>query len=221
MTFRNSTGFPEERFSGHKRLPANLRGTFMENRDHNDPRTPRDTRETLRKPRSRVPRSSPANGLRLGTASQPSRAGQKAHRDKHYNAQRSNRRTGMVNSSLNAQTGQNRLSRRRVTRTFVHMTYGNIRLIQILFVQSNGTHSSAKPSYQAAAQTQDLGSTPSHGSIPQAAARPQLAAANPSIRWLQVPPTTNSNSSYTSYTSITSYHPSITLITSPLASPTL
>ncbi|PKI50971.1 hypothetical protein CRG98_028633 [Punica granatum] len=44
------TRFPEGRFGGHKRLPANLRGTFMENRDHSGPRTPRDTRETLRNP---------------------------------------------------------------------------------------------------------------------------------------------------------------------------
>ncbi|PKI49287.1 hypothetical protein CRG98_030330 [Punica granatum] len=64
MTFRNSTGFPEGRFSGHKRLLANLRGTFMDNRDHSDPRTPRDTRETLRKPRYQVPRSPPANAVR-------------------------------------------------------------------------------------------------------------------------------------------------------------
>ncbi|PKI67430.1 hypothetical protein CRG98_012180 [Punica granatum] len=136
MTFRNSTGFLKGHFSGRKRLPANLRGTFMENRDHSDPRTPRDTRETLRKPRSQVPRSPPADGLRSGTASQRSRVRQKAHRDKHYNAQRSNRRTETVNSTLNAQTGRNRLSRRRVTRTFVHTTYGDIRLIQILFIQA-------------------------------------------------------------------------------------
>ncbi|PKI55042.1 hypothetical protein CRG98_024568 [Punica granatum] len=136
MTFRNSTWFPEGRFNGHKRLPASLRGTFMENRDHSDPRTPRDIRETQRKPRSQVPRSPPANGLRSGTASQRSCAGQRAHRNGHYNAQKSNWRTGMVNSTLNIQTGQNRLSRRRVTRTFVHTIYGDIRLIQILFVQT-------------------------------------------------------------------------------------
>ncbi|PKI77634.1 hypothetical protein CRG98_001972 [Punica granatum] len=93
-------------------------------------------RGTLRKPRSQVPRSSRANGLRSGTTSQQSPKRQKAHRDKHYNAQRSNRRTETVNSTLNAQTGQNRLSKRRVTRTFVHTTYGDIRLIQILFVQA-------------------------------------------------------------------------------------
>ncbi|OWM63157.1 hypothetical protein CDL15_Pgr026913 [Punica granatum] len=40
MTFRNSTRFPEGRFSGHERLPASLRGTSTENRDHNDLRAP-------------------------------------------------------------------------------------------------------------------------------------------------------------------------------------
>ncbi|OWM76786.1 hypothetical protein CDL15_Pgr023443 [Punica granatum] len=38
MTLRNSTRFPEGRFSGHERLPASLRGTSTKNRDHNDPR---------------------------------------------------------------------------------------------------------------------------------------------------------------------------------------
>ncbi|PKI42304.1 hypothetical protein CRG98_037304 [Punica granatum] len=56
------SGFPEGRFSGRKRLPANVRGTLMENRDHSDPRTPRDIPGTLRKPRSQVPRSPPTNG---------------------------------------------------------------------------------------------------------------------------------------------------------------
>ncbi|OWM87030.1 hypothetical protein CDL15_Pgr006194 [Punica granatum] len=59
MTFRNSTGFPEGRFNGSERLPTNLRGTFTENRDHSGPRTPQDIRETLKKPRSQVPRSLP------------------------------------------------------------------------------------------------------------------------------------------------------------------
>ncbi|OWM65118.1 hypothetical protein CDL15_Pgr027229 [Punica granatum] len=40
MTFRNSTRFPEGRFSGRERLPASLRGTPMEDRDHNNPRAP-------------------------------------------------------------------------------------------------------------------------------------------------------------------------------------
>ncbi|OWM70998.1 hypothetical protein CDL15_Pgr008080 [Punica granatum] len=53
MTFRNSTWFPEGRSSGHERLPASLRGTSMKNRDHNDPRAPRDVQGTLRKPRSK------------------------------------------------------------------------------------------------------------------------------------------------------------------------
>ncbi|PKI73016.1 hypothetical protein CRG98_006591 [Punica granatum] len=57
MTIRNSTGFPEGRLSGSKRLPTNFRGTFTENRDHSDPRTPQDNRGTLRKLRSQVPRS--------------------------------------------------------------------------------------------------------------------------------------------------------------------
>ncbi|PKI78419.1 hypothetical protein CRG98_001192 [Punica granatum] len=52
MTFQNSTWSPEGRFSGHKRLPASLRGMFVTNRDHSDPRTPRDIRKTLRKPQS-------------------------------------------------------------------------------------------------------------------------------------------------------------------------
>ncbi|PKI46027.1 hypothetical protein CRG98_033582 [Punica granatum] len=69
-TFRNSTGLPEGRFSGSKRLPMNLRGTFTENRDHSDPQTPQDIRGTLRKLRSQVPRSSQGNGLRSKTTSQ-------------------------------------------------------------------------------------------------------------------------------------------------------
>ncbi|PKI74109.1 hypothetical protein CRG98_005488 [Punica granatum] len=83
MTFRNSTGFPEGRFSGRKRLLANLRGTVMEDRDHGDPRTRRDIRGTLRKPRSRVPRSSRANGLQSRTTSQRSPTRQKGHRNEH------------------------------------------------------------------------------------------------------------------------------------------
>ncbi|OWM89108.1 hypothetical protein CDL15_Pgr026271 [Punica granatum] len=111
MTFRNSTRLPEGRFSDHKRLPASLWGIFMANRDHSDPRTPRDIRETRRKPQSQVPKSPPANGLRLGTASQRSRTRQKAHRDEHYDAQRSNWRMGTLNSTLNIQTGQKTDSR--------------------------------------------------------------------------------------------------------------
>ncbi|PKI67395.1 hypothetical protein CRG98_012212 [Punica granatum] len=75
MIFRNSTRFPEGRFSGHERLPTSLRGTSTENIDHNDPRAPQDIQGTLRKPRSKVPRSSRANGLQQGTTSQRSPRG--------------------------------------------------------------------------------------------------------------------------------------------------
>ncbi|OWM74041.1 hypothetical protein CDL15_Pgr004915 [Punica granatum] len=44
------TRLPEERSNGSECLLANLRGTFTENRDHSDPRTPQDIQETLRKP---------------------------------------------------------------------------------------------------------------------------------------------------------------------------
>ncbi|PKI44051.1 hypothetical protein CRG98_035553 [Punica granatum] len=77
------TRFPDGRFSGSKSLPVNLRGTSIENRGHNDPRTPQDIRGTLRKPWSQVPRSSWGNGLRLGTTSQRSSARQKGHRNEH------------------------------------------------------------------------------------------------------------------------------------------
>ncbi|OWM76792.1 hypothetical protein CDL15_Pgr014214 [Punica granatum] len=63
MTFRNSTRFPEGRFSGHERLPTSLRSTSTKNRDHNDPndfraphndpQAPQDIQGTLRKPRSK------------------------------------------------------------------------------------------------------------------------------------------------------------------------
>ncbi|PKI39828.1 hypothetical protein CRG98_039781 [Punica granatum] len=82
-TFRNSTGFPEGRFSGSKRFPVDLRGTFTGNRDHSDPRTPQDIRGTLRKPRSQVPRSSRGDDLRSGTTSQRSHTRQKGHRNEH------------------------------------------------------------------------------------------------------------------------------------------
>ncbi|PKI52025.1 hypothetical protein CRG98_027580 [Punica granatum] len=71
------TRFSEGRFSGNKRLPVNLRGTSTENKDPNDPRTPQDIRGTLRKPRSQVPMSSRANGLRSRTTSQRSHTRQK------------------------------------------------------------------------------------------------------------------------------------------------
>ncbi|OWM77830.1 hypothetical protein CDL15_Pgr009377 [Punica granatum] len=71
-TFRNSTGLPEGRFSGSKCLPVNIRGTFTENRDHSDPRTPQVIRGTTEKARSQAIRSSRANGLRSGTTSRRS-----------------------------------------------------------------------------------------------------------------------------------------------------
>ncbi|PKI31328.1 hypothetical protein CRG98_048281 [Punica granatum] len=49
---------------------------------------------------------------------------------------KSNRGPGASNPTPNVRTGQNRLSRRRVARTLVRMTYGDIRLIPILFVQA-------------------------------------------------------------------------------------
>ncbi|PKI34211.1 hypothetical protein CRG98_045398 [Punica granatum] len=81
MTFRNTTWLPEECFSGHERLPASLRGTFTENRDHNDPQASQDIQGTLGKPRSKVPTSSRSNGLRLGAASQRSSRGQKGRQN--------------------------------------------------------------------------------------------------------------------------------------------
>ncbi|PKI35321.1 hypothetical protein CRG98_044289 [Punica granatum] len=77
------TRLPEERSSGSERLPANLRGTFTESRDHSDSRTPQSIRGTLRKPQSQVPRPSRANGLRSGTTSQRSHTRQKGHRNEH------------------------------------------------------------------------------------------------------------------------------------------
>ncbi|PKI49901.1 hypothetical protein CRG98_029685 [Punica granatum] len=49
---------------------------------------------------------------------------------------RGNRGPRTLNSTPNVRRWQHRLSRRQVTRTFVHTTYGDIRLIQILFVQA-------------------------------------------------------------------------------------
>ncbi|PKI75885.1 hypothetical protein CRG98_003719 [Punica granatum] len=83
MTSRNSTWSPEGRFSGHERLPASLRGTSTENRDHSDPRAPQDVQGTLGKPRSKIHRSSRANGLRPRATSQRSPTRQKGHRDEY------------------------------------------------------------------------------------------------------------------------------------------
>ncbi|PKI45185.1 hypothetical protein CRG98_034422 [Punica granatum] len=66
------TGLREARSTdnGSQCLPVNLQGTFTENRDRNDSRTPRDLQRALRKPRSQVPRPSRANGLRPKATSQ-------------------------------------------------------------------------------------------------------------------------------------------------------
>ncbi|OWM72873.1 hypothetical protein CDL15_Pgr023278 [Punica granatum] len=78
-TSRNSTGLPEGRLSGSKRLLTNLRGIFTENRDCSDPRTPQDVQGTLRKSRSQVPRPHRANSLRSGTTSRRSPTRRKGH----------------------------------------------------------------------------------------------------------------------------------------------
>ncbi|PKI54160.1 hypothetical protein CRG98_025455 [Punica granatum] len=143
-------------------------------------------------PEPRIPRSPLTNGLRSGTASQRSHTGQKVHRDEHHNGQRSNWRTGTVHYTLSIQTGQNRLSRRRVVRTFVHMTHGDIRLIQFLFVQASQIYQligsqrsdarSIKPrafpgfSPSQVEPTAQPSQAPSHGSTPTATARPQATA---------------------------------------------
>ncbi|OWM84365.1 hypothetical protein CDL15_Pgr021934 [Punica granatum] len=162
MTFRNSTWFPEGRSSGHERLPTSLRGTSTKNGDHNDPRAPhndprtstkngdhndprehnndprapQDIQGTLRKSRSQVPRPPRANGPRPRATSQRSPAGHKGHRNECQDAQRAIEDRRALNSTPNVQTGQNRLSRRRVARAFVHTTHGDIRLIQILVIQA-------------------------------------------------------------------------------------
>ncbi|OWM64349.1 hypothetical protein CDL15_Pgr009272 [Punica granatum] len=134
MTFRNSTGFPEGRFNRSKRLPVNLRGTFIENRDHSDPRTPQDIRETLKKPRSQVPRSPPGQRSSVGDDEPTIPREAKGSLKRTLRCTKSNRRPGVLNSTPNVRTGQNRLSKRRATRTFVHMIYGDIGFTQILFV---------------------------------------------------------------------------------------
>ncbi|PKI75960.1 hypothetical protein CRG98_003618 [Punica granatum] len=136
MTFRNSSRFPEGHFSGHDRLPASLRGTSTKNRDHNEPRAPQDIQGTLRKSRSQAPRPPRANGPRPRTTSQRSPTGQKDRQNECWDAQRAIGDQGALNSVPNVQTGQNRLSRRRVVRTLVHTTHGDIRLIRILVVQA-------------------------------------------------------------------------------------
>ncbi|PKI60868.1 hypothetical protein CRG98_018741 [Punica granatum] len=104
MTLRNSTWPPEGRFSGHERLPASLRGMFMTNRDHSDPRTPRDIRRTLRRPQSQVPRSSRANGLRSKTTSQqsPHEAKSRGSPGKNGSARKLRARHGARSGSLDS-----------------------------------------------------------------------------------------------------------------------
>ncbi|PKI66959.1 hypothetical protein CRG98_012624 [Punica granatum] len=65
-----SVRFPEWHFSGRKRLSASLRGLLLTDGSHNGFQTPQGVRETLRKPRSRIPRSPPANDLRSRMAIQ-------------------------------------------------------------------------------------------------------------------------------------------------------
>ncbi|PKI41778.1 hypothetical protein CRG98_037830 [Punica granatum] len=109
----------------------NLRGTFTKNRyhndsraPHNDSRAPQDIQGTLRKSRSQVPRPPRADGHRQRETSQRSPTGHKGHRNECQDAQRAIGDRGMLNSAPNVQIGQNRLSRRRVARTFVHTTHG-------------------------------------------------------------------------------------------------
>ncbi|PKI50908.1 hypothetical protein CRG98_028706 [Punica granatum] len=120
------TGFlhenPRSKPGGSQRLSVNLRGTFTENRDCNDSRTPRDIQRALRKPRSQVPRPSRANGLWPEVTSQRSPNGQKGPPKRTLRRSKSNRGPRTLNSTPNVRTGQNRLSRRRVARTSVHTT---------------------------------------------------------------------------------------------------
>ncbi|OWM80565.1 hypothetical protein CDL15_Pgr019149 [Punica granatum] len=136
MTFRNSTGVLEGRFSGRKCLLANLQDTFMENRDHSDPRTPQDVRETLKKPRSQVLRSPPGQQSSVGDDEPTIPREAKGLPKQTLRCTKSNRGTGTLNSTPDVRTGQNRLSRRQAARTFVHVAYGDIGFTQILFVRA-------------------------------------------------------------------------------------
>ncbi|PKI31456.1 hypothetical protein CRG98_048153, partial [Punica granatum] len=99
---------------------------------NNEPRAPQDIQGILRKSRSQVPRPSRANGPRPRATGQRSLTGQKDRQNECQDAQRAIGDRGTLNSAPNVQTGQKRLSRRRVARTFIHTTHGDIRLIQIL-----------------------------------------------------------------------------------------
>ncbi|PKI65344.1 hypothetical protein CRG98_014259 [Punica granatum] len=107
---------------GSQRLPVNLRGTFTENRDRNDSRTPRDIQRALRKPWSQVPRPSRAKGLRPEATRQRSPTGQKGPPKRTLRRAKSNLGPRTLNSTPNVRTGQNQLLRRRVARTSVHTT---------------------------------------------------------------------------------------------------
>ncbi|PKI70464.1 hypothetical protein CRG98_009134 [Punica granatum] len=66
--------------------------------------------------------------------------GAKDRQNECKDAQRSIGGRGALNSTPHVQTGQNRLSRCRVARTFVHAMHGDIRLIQILIIQAFQIH---------------------------------------------------------------------------------
>ncbi|OWM84619.1 hypothetical protein CDL15_Pgr005045 [Punica granatum] len=103
---RNSIGLPEGRFGGSKHIPTNLRGTFTENRDRSDSRTPQDIQGALRKSRAQVPRPPRANDPRSRATSQRSPAGQKGNRNECQDAQRAIGDRGTLNSTPNVQTGK-------------------------------------------------------------------------------------------------------------------
>ncbi|PKI52414.1 hypothetical protein CRG98_027195 [Punica granatum] len=156
---------------------------------------------------------------------------------------KSNRGPGALNSTPNAQTGQNRLSRRRVARTFVHTMHGDIRLIQILFVQAFQIYKlighrrpdarSIKSQAFSGFSLDQMGPTaqpsqavkprlnPKPRLSPSSSAWPQLAAAQTHGRWLQGISPSLHHTIQIPLTSITSHHPSITPITHPLPLPTL
>ncbi|PKI59632.1 hypothetical protein CRG98_019969 [Punica granatum] len=105
-------------------------------KDRSASRTPQDIQGTLRKSRSQVPRPPQANDPRPGATSQRSPRGRRVTETNVKAHKEQSRTGGTLNSTPNVQTGQNRLSRHQVARTFVHTTYGDIKLIQILVVQA-------------------------------------------------------------------------------------
>ncbi|PKI56388.1 hypothetical protein CRG98_023218 [Punica granatum] len=117
---------------------------FVTNRDHSDPRTPRDIRKTLRKPQSQVPRSSRANGPRSETTSERPHETRGSPR-RTIRHTKGNRRPGALNSTPNVRTGQNRLSRRRVTRTLVPTTDKSDRVPRHYRVRTEPSTSAISP----------------------------------------------------------------------------